>query len=56
MTTTKKKKKGVSREIRIAKPSFKVYETVERLAERENRTIAGQADYMLLQFIEKNKL
>lgn len=54
--TTKKKKKVTIKEIRIGRPSEGVYEKVEMLAEKENRTIAAQADYMILKYIQQNKL
>jgi hypothetical protein len=40
--------------IRIAKPSKKVYQTVTKLAEKEGRTIAAQANYMLEKYIEQS--
>lgn len=51
-----RKVKTVKTEIRIANPTEKVYKTVERIAEKERRTIGKQAEYMLLQYIEQNKL
>jgi hypothetical protein len=51
-----KKEVAVGSEIRIANPNQIVYETVKRLADNENRGIGKQADYMLLKYIEQNKL
>jgi hypothetical protein len=51
-----KKKKKKIKEIRIGRPSELVLETVEVLAEKEGRTIASQANYMLEKYIEQNKL
>jgi hypothetical protein len=51
-----KKRKKISQEIRIGRPDVIVYETVKKLAEKEDRTIAGQANKMLHDFITQNNL
>lgn len=43
-------------EIRIGNPAKKVYETVKRIADQENRGIGKQAETMLAKYIEQNKL
>jgi hypothetical protein len=43
-------------ELRIMKPTPKVFSTVKKLAKKEQRSMARQADYMLLQYIEQNNL
>jgi hypothetical protein len=52
----KKKEEIPFIEIRIVRPSKKVFETVKKLAEKEDRTISKQAENMLKQFIELSKL
>lgn len=51
-----KKHEIAAPEIRIGEPTAGVYNTVKKLAQRENRGIGKQADYMLKQYIEQNKL
>lgn len=51
----KKKTKDLP-EIRIGKPSKKAYETVKKLADKNDRTMAWIANNIIEQYAEQNNL
>lgn len=52
-----KKKKTTKRvQLVIADPEEKVLSVVKKLADREKRTYGKQAEFMLIKYIEQNKL
>jgi hypothetical protein len=55
LVMTKKKKKIEVSEIRIGKPSEKAFETVKKLAEKNDRTIAWTANNIIEQYADQNK-